>query len=176
MMQADLITEAIREIRKRSGQGTININTNASKPDAVSRMVDAGLDSIRISLNSAQPDLYERYYRPHKYGLDEVAESGRVVARSGGLVTLNYFIFPGLTDTEAELAALERFVERSGARLIQMRNLNIDPDMYLDALGFDGKRGGFGLDTWMQRVRDRFPHLRFGYFNPPKESWPPAPV
>jgi hypothetical protein len=137
-------------------------------------MVEAGLDSIRISINSAQAQLYERYYRPHKYGLDEVAESGHAVSRAGGLVTLNYFVFPGLTDTEAELAALEPFVERTGTRLIQMRNLNIDPDMYLDALGFDGKRGGFGLDTWMQRVRDRFPHLRFGYFNPPKESWPPA--
>jgi pyruvate-formate lyase-activating enzyme len=172
MMQADLITEAIREIRKRSGQGTININTNASKPDAVRRMVDAGLDSIRISLNSAQPELYERYYRPHKYGLQDVAESGRIVSEAGGLVTLNYFVFPGLTDTEAELAALERFVDRTGARLIQMRNLNIDPDMYLDALDYDGKRGGLGVDTWMQRVRDRFPALRFAYFNPPKETWP----
>jgi len=176
LLQADRITDAIRQIRRRTDRGTINVNTNASKPEAVARMVEAGLDSIRISINSAQPQLYERYYRPHKYGLEHVAESGRIVSRAGGLVTLNYFIFPGLTDTEAELAALERFVEHTGARLIQMRNLNIDPDMYLDALGFDGKRGGFGLDTWMQRVRDRFPGLRFGYFNPPKESWPPAPL
>jgi pyruvate-formate lyase-activating enzyme len=173
MMQADLITESIGQIRRQTDRGTININTNASKPDAVRRMVEAGLDSIRISLNSAQPELYRRYYRPHKYGLEDVAESGRVVSEAGGLVTLNYFIFPGLTDTEAELAALETFIEHTGARFIQMRNLNIDPDMYLDALGFDGHRGGLGVDTWMQKVRERFPALRFGYFNPPKETWPP---
>lgn len=174
LMQADLIAAAIARIRSRTDRGTININTNASKPHAVSRLVEAGLDSIRISLNSAQPEYYERYYRPHKYSLDDVLESGRVVSSAGGLVTLNYFIFPGLTDTEAELAALEQFVVRSGARFIQMRNLNIDPEMYLEALGFDGRRGGFGIDEWMNRVRSRFPVLRFGYFNPPRESWPRA--
>lgn len=172
LLQADRITEAIRRIREQTDRGTINVNTNASKPEAIGRMAAAGLDSIRISLSSAQPDLYRRYSRPDGYDLDDVAESGRLVSEAGGLVTLNYFIFPGVTDTEAELAALEAFVERTGTRLIQMRNLNIDPDAYLDVIGFDGRRGGFGIDAWMRRVRERFPHLRFGYFNPPKESWP----
>jgi hypothetical protein len=35
-------------------RGSININTNGSKPEAVRALCEAGLDSIRVSLNSAR--------------------------------------------------------------------------------------------------------------------------
>lgn len=173
LLRADVIEEAIRGIRARTSAGTININTNASRTEAVRRLVAAGLDSIRISINSCRPKLYERYYRPRGYTLDDVVASGRAVADAGGLVSLNYFIFPGVTDTEEEWAAFERVVEATGARYIQARNLNLDPDLYLPALGLaPDAPAGFGIERWMQRVTERFPRMRFGYFNPPKSDWP----
>jgi pyruvate-formate lyase-activating enzyme len=177
LLRADVIEESIRRIRGRTARGTININTNASRTDAVRRLVDAGLDSIRISVNSARPDLYDRYYRPRGYAFEDIVASGRVVSGAGGLVSLNYFIFPGVTDVEAEFDAFARMVDETGARLIQARNLNIDPDLYLAALGLPSDApAGFGVDVWMDRVRARWPALRFGYFNPPREDWPPAPT
>ncbi len=173
LLQAELIEASIREIRARTPRGSININTNASRPDAVARLVDAGLDSIRISLNSAREEIYTRYYRPKNYAFDDIVASGQAVSRGGGLVSLNYFVFPGVTDTEEELEALFEVIERAGVDVIQARNLNIDPDMYLDALGQSERQApGFGVDRWMKKVRERFPELVFAYFNPPKEEWP----
>jgi hypothetical protein len=172
LLRAEVIEEAIREIRRRTGRGTININTNASRPDAVRRLVDAGLDAIRISINSCRRPLYDRYYRPRGYTLDDVLASGRAVSSAGGLVSLNYFIFPGITDDEAEFAALQEVVAATGARVIQARNLNLDPDLYLGALALPPDLApGFGVDAWMARVRATWPALRFAYFNPPKEDW-----
>jgi len=138
----------------------------------VERLVDAGLDSIRLSINSCRPALYERYFRPG-------ATRSRMSSPRGGssrkrrLASINYFMFPGVTDTEEELAALVRVVDGAGVRLIQTRCLNLDPDMYLAALACRRTRRGFGIDRWIERVAALWPHLRLGYFNPPREDWPP---
>ncbi len=176
LLQGEVLVEAVRRVRRRTARGTINLNTNASRPDVVARLVEAGLDSIRISLNSAREELYARYYRPRGYGLGDVLESGAIVARAGGLVSLNYFMFPGVTDTEEELAAFSSAVRRAGVRFVQMRNLNLDPDEYLAALGLPPDLPpGFGIDRWRRRARRLAPWLGFGYFNPPRERWPAPP-
>lgn len=174
LLRAEVIEKAIQLIRSRTNKGTVNLNTNASRPEAVKRLAAAGLNQIRISLNSARRDLYERYFRPRNYTFDDVLASGRAVAEAGGLVSLNYFIFPGITDTEAEYAALQHAVETAGVRFIQMRNLNLDPDLYLRALELPPDLApGFGVDRWMKRIRQAYPGLGLGYFNPPRENWPP---
>jgi pyruvate-formate lyase-activating enzyme len=171
LLRADVLEAAVRGIRQQTARGTVHINTNASKPDAVRRLVEAGLNSIRISLNSCQPELYTRYYRPRGYTLDDVLESGRIVSAAGGIVSFNYFVFAGLTDTDPEFAALERAVETAGTHVLQCRNLNIDPDYYLGALGLSTTAApGFGLTRWFRRIKQRWPQLRFGYFNPPKDG------
>lgn len=173
LLRAEAIEEAIRLIRKRTSRGVVNINTNASRPDAVRRLVDAGLDAMRISMNSARPELYARYHRPRGYTFDDVLASGRAVSAAGGHVSLNYFVFPGVTDDEAEFDALRRVLDETGARLIQARNLNLDPDVYLPALGLPPRLApGFGVERWMERVRAEAPQVRFGYFNPALEDWP----
>lgn len=173
LLRGDVLEEAIRKIRSRTSRGVININTNASRPETVARLVAAGLNQIRISLNSARPALYERYYRPRAYTFEDLVRSGAAVSAGGGLVSLNYFIFPGITDDEDEYQALEDLVARAGVHVIQMRNLNIDPDHYLERLGLPADlKPGFGIERWMKRIRKRFPDLLFRYFNPPREDWP----
>jgi wyosine [tRNA(Phe)-imidazoG37] synthetase (radical SAM superfamily) len=177
LLQGPLLEGAIRAIRQRTERGTINLNTNGSLPQVVERLCAAGLDSIRVSLNSAQPALYARYFRPRGYTLEDVLESLRVVHRFGGLASINYFIFPGLTDSEPELEGLLRLIERTGIDLIQMRNLNMDPGWYLETLGADAVPAhGFGILSWMQRVRQHYPRIRFGYFNPAREAWEAGPA
>jgi len=135
LTQAELIEESIREIRKRTKKGTINLNSNASYPQAIERLCIAGLDSIRVSLNSAQPDLHNAYFLPFDYCFDDVVESIRVMNRYQRWVSLNYFIFPGLTDHPQEMASLIDLLKRVKIDFIQMRNLNMDPEQYINELG-----------------------------------------
>ncbi len=54
LLQANTLTQAVQRIRRRTQQGTINLNTNASRPEAVAKLAAVGLDSMRVSLNSAR--------------------------------------------------------------------------------------------------------------------------
>jgi len=176
LLQVDVLEETTRLIRAKTQRGVINLNSNASLPRAVARLRRAGLDSMRISLNSARVSVYEAYYRPRRYSLDDVAHSGHLLAEQGGYVSLNLFIFPGVSDVPAELDALESFIERAGVQQIQMRNLNIDPEIYRSVVGpeaLDCERVGrpVGVLAMMERLRGRFPFLRFGYFNPPRTKF-----
>ena len=111
------------------GRGTININTNASNPRALQRLYDAGLDSLRASTISARRETYDAYYRPIGYTLDDVKRS-LVLAREAGVYTsINLLCFPGLIDCEDEVEALLGFLRETGTRLVQLRNLNIDPEL-----------------------------------------------
>lgn len=170
LLQAGLIERAIRAIRARTSRGTLHINTNASRPAAVARLADAGLDSIRVSTNSARPEAYAPYYRPRGYGFEDVVESLRVASRHGLWSSLNYLSFPGVTDRVDEAEALLGLVRETGVRMIQWRNLNVDPDWYVDVLGSDTCSPRLGMRALLERVRSQRPELRFGYFNPPAED------
>ena len=171
LLQAELIERGLREIRARTARGTLHLNTNGSRPDAVARLADAGLDSIRVSLNSARPEAYTPYYRPRTYGFADVVETLRVARAKGLFTSLNYLTFPGVSDRVDEADALERLVRETGVRMIQWRNLNVDPDWYADVLGRDSRSPRLGMPALLGRLRENLPELRFGYFNPPAEDW-----
>ena len=166
LLQADLLESSIREIRCHSKKGTINCNTNASLPDDVARLREAGLDSIRVSLNSAREDFYHSYYRPRNYGFSDVRNSIKTMKKGGGFVSLNYFILPGFSDSEQETEAFMQLIEETRPDFIQLRNLNIDPEWYLSEIGSSAASKTYGIRKWLDRIRKRFPSLRFGYFNP----------
>jgi pyruvate-formate lyase-activating enzyme len=171
LLQAELIERALRAIRERTPRGTLHLNTNGSRPDAVARLAEAGLDSIRVSLNSARPEAYTPYYRPRTYGFADVVETLRVAREKSLFASLNYLTFPGVTDRVDEAEALERLVRETGVRMIQWRNLNVDPDWYADVLGHGAPSARLGMPALLARLRERLPALRFGYFNPPAEDW-----
>ena len=169
LLMWETLRESIIEIRKHTDRGSININTNGSKPDAVEALMKAGLDSIRVSLNSVQPDIYTKYYLPNNYRFDDIVESLKVVRRYGGWSSINYFVFPGMTDSEAEYEALRKVIRDTGLNMIQWRNFNIDPDWYLRRMGILDTGEIYGIRPMMEEIRAEFPDLKFGYFNPPKE-------
>jgi len=169
LLQGKLIENAIREIRKRTQRGIIHLNTNGSKPAVVARLIEAGLNSIRVSLNSAREPIYSAYYRPRGYSFGDVMETLRI-AREGGLwVSLNYLTFPGVTDDSSEFAAFSELLDTVRPRMIQWRNLNIDPDVYMEMVEkvCPASRLSFaGMPNIMRRIRARFPSIKHGYFNP----------
>ena len=169
LLMWETIAEAIREIRKHTTKGSININTNGSKPDAVSALCEAGLNSIRVSTNSARKNIYEPYYRPNNYIFEDIIESLKVVKSYGGWTSINYFVFPGLTDSVEEYEALRKLIRETELNMIQSRNFNIDPDWYLGKIGIYETGDMLGIKQLMELIKDEFPHIRYGYFNPPME-------
>ncbi|MCB0677858.1 MAG: radical SAM protein, partial [Saprospiraceae bacterium] len=169
LLMWETIREAILQIRRFTSKGSININTNGSKPEAVEALCRAGLDSIRVSINSAQEWLYSAYYLPNNYAFEDVVESIRVVNRHGGWTSINYFVFPGMTDSAAEYEALRALIRDTGLKMIQWRNFNIDPDWYLQKVGVEETEEPMGVRTLMRLIKEEFPQIEYGYFNPPIE-------
>jgi len=168
LLVSDTIADALRRIREATDRGTINCNTNGSLPRRVAEIARAGLDSIRISLNSALEPTYTAYYQPRLYRFQDVKESLRVAKAHGVFTTANYLVFPGVTDREEEVEAFLALVRETGLDMIQMRNLSIDPELYLRTV--PPARGKcVGIRTVLRTIRREFPHVEIGYFNRPKE-------
>ncbi len=165
---AGVLEEAIRQIRQKTKKGVINLNTNASMPKAVERLRLAGLDSMRVSINSAQERYYNKYYRPQGYGFSDVEASIAVMKRLGGFVSINYLVMPGFSDQKDEVRALFDFIRRTKIDMIQWRNLNYDPTDYFKKLGINSVTGPelLGVRQVIEEAKKRFPRLRHGYFNP----------
>lgn len=175
LMNSDLLAESIYKFRKLKeknigGSGTINCNCNASKPDAVADLCDAGLTSLRISLNSTIPDLYELYYRPEDYNFSQIIQSAKIARKRGIFVSLNLLYFPGITDREEEVSELIKFCTNNGVEMIQLRNLNIDPQWYLEITSsvFPDilRHNPLGLLEFKKRITQLCPWIKFGYYNP----------
>jgi len=169
LLMWETIKEAIIEIRKHTSKGSININTNGSNPKAVAELAAVGLDSIRVSMNSAREDVYNAYYRPNNYTFADIKESIRVMSAAGKWTSINYFVFPGMTDSVEEYEALRKLIKDTGLKMIQWRNFNIDPDWYLGKIGFTEMGEIMGIKQMMELIQEEFPDLKFGYYNPPIE-------
>jgi len=166
LLQAATLEKAIRSIRTRTERGTINLNSNASLPGKIELLAHAGLDSLRVSLNSARAEYHGRYYRPVDFTFADVMESIDVMKKADKFVSLNYFILPGFTDDPDEFGALCRLIEKHRPDLIQLRNLNMDPDWYLETVHYAPDSPPMGIRCWHAELQQLFPGLRFGYFNP----------
>ena len=172
LLAAEVIEPAIRLIRETTQRGTINMNTNASLPAVLDRLFDAGLDAIRVSMNSVRRASYEAYFRPKNYGFGDVVASIDLAWHKDKFVSLNYLNLPGFTDSEQEAAALLSFLDNHPVHMIQWRNLNFDPVLYWRMMGNSHADSELiGIRTLMKKVQEAFPGLKFGYFNPPKEKF-----
>ena len=86
---------------------------------------------MRVSTNSARESIYTPYYRPNNYVFADLIESLKIVRSYGGWTSINYFVFPGMTDSVEEYEALRTLIKETDLCMIQWRNFNIDPDWYL---------------------------------------------
>jgi len=152
LLRSIVIAQAIEAIRARRSNGTVNLNTNGSMPDALERCIDAGLQAVRVSLNSFRQRVYAAYYRPLGYGLDDVLASVRLAVRRGLRVSLNLLTHPGVTDDEEEVAAMEAFLREVPVAMVQTRTLNIDPHWYFETVG--RPKRAVGMRAAIARIRE----------------------
>ncbi len=165
LLRANDLAKAIELVRSKTDKGTINCNTNGSLPDAVKLLIDSGIDSIRVSMNSPTEKYYSRYYKPRNYTFSDIAQSVDIALQSDVFTSINLFFLPGFTDMETEVANLFTFLDKFPVDMIQTRNLNIDPDFYLDEIGFVESKA-IGVKNLLAEIRNKYPKIRLGYYNP----------
>ena len=172
LLAAQVIEPAIRLIREKTDRGTINMNTNGSLPDVLERLFDAGLDSIRISLNSVRQPCYDAYFRPKGFHYTDVLKSLILATHRDKFSSINYLNVPGFTDTPGEIQAFIDFLGQYRINHIQWRNLNFDPIRYWHIMNsVSALQPPLGMNKIIQMTKDAFPAITHGYFNPPKEKW-----
>jgi pyruvate-formate lyase-activating enzyme len=172
LLAADVIGPAIKILRSKTQNGTINMNTNGSRPDILKELLEAGLDSIRISLNSIQRPCYDAYFRPKGYAFDDVIKSIETALKKKKFVSVNYLNSPGFTDTPEEFSVLSELMSVYPINMIQWRNLNFDPRKYWKMMSAVVKPGKpMGMHRIISQIKKSFPDVKHGYFNPPKEKF-----
>ena len=162
-LAADNISEAIKIIRSKTKRGQINMNSNAGFSEGIKKIVDSGLDSIRVSIISARDESYNAYYKA-AYQLDNVKNSIKYALDKNVYVSLNMLYFPGFNDREEELEAWIKFFEELPVQMIQVRNLNIDPDIFLDTMPAKCDKI-VGTRKFLQTLKSKFNNLQIGSFS-----------
>ena len=161
-----LIAQSIKKIRDQTDRGTINLNTNGSWPERIRLIAESGLDSIRISLNSARPAFYGAYFQPKGYDFEDVVASISLSKNLGLYTMINYLVFPGITDQEEEIETLKGLIRKTGVNFLHLKNLNIDPQLYVDRMPKTSSLA-VGMKKMVDILEEEFPNLELGYFNQP---------
>lgn len=162
-LAADNIAAGIRQIRSQTKKGQININTNAGYTEGIVKIVDAGLDTMRVSIISADAASYAAYYRSN-YALDQVKASIRYALDHGVYVSLNLLYLPGFNDRPEEAAAWQEFFRALPVQMVQIRNLNIDPDAFL-AIMPPAQQPALGTKVFLQQLHEAAPQMLIGSFS-----------
>ena len=125
-----------------------------------------------MSLNSFREPCYEAYFRPKGYQFSDVLKSVDLGIQLGRHVAINYLNMSGVTDSPEEASALMAFLKDNTIHQIQWRNLNFDPLRYYKIMRDVAPNGApIGMKNLLKQIRQEFPYLKFGYFNPPKERF-----
>jgi len=162
-LEADTVAEAIGLMRQKTAKGQININTNAGFTSGIKKIVTAGLDSMRVSIISANKESYGAYYRAG-YGLEKVKESVAFALERGVHVSLNLLTMPGFNDREEEIAAWREFLRELPVNMAQIRNLNIDPTYFWQTMPkAQGKM--LGVRRFLAELREANPRLTVASFS-----------
>ena len=165
-LQCDLVAAAIKKTRANVANGTINMNTNAGYTAGIEKLIAAGIDSFRVSLNSGSKDVYEAYYRPVNYRFENVKNSLKAAAKAGVYTYLNLLFYPGINDCEGEVESLLALVEECDVKAIQIRNLNIDPLM-IKHVQEKTKGDALGVPAFVQILQEELPNVAIGNYTKP---------
>jgi len=165
LLQSETIGKAVKLIREQTDKGTINLNTNGYSPQKIKALAAAGLDSVRISLNSSLKKCYDAYYRPVNYRYSDVLKSIKTAKDNGLYVSINLLVFPGYTDREQEAEGLLKLFKKYKVDMVQMRNLSIDPWWYIRTVPRP-KGEAIGIAELIKLFKRELPKVKIDYFNP----------
>lgn len=161
-LNAALIAGAIRSMRASTEKGLINMNTHGGNYRQLKQLFKAGLDAIRVTIFSLREEDYNLYHRPQNYRLGQVKDTIKSALDHTVRVSINLLVFPGFTDQADQIEALLTFVGENPVNMIQLRNLNIDPEVINHHLGF--KSSGLGITTLIGILQQEAPQVNLGSY------------
>lgn len=164
-LNARNLSKAIVKIREKTGRGTVNMNSNAGYTEGIKLVCDAGLDSLRVTIFSCNESNYSRYHCPVNYTFDDVRKSVSYAKSKGVVVAVNILTFPGFTDREEEIESLLRFINEYEIDMIQLRNLNIDPEVLMRY--FESDALGIGIPHFIEILKKELPRVKIGSYTHP---------
>jgi pyruvate-formate lyase-activating enzyme len=166
LTRAPILVEAVRQMRARTARGSIHINTNASLTGGLEKLFSAGLDSVRVSLNSADTRLYAAYYKPQGYSFADVRRSLAAARAAGAYRALNLLILPGVTDRVGEVERLVELMVEFVVQQVQARSLCIDTEQYMEVARGVGAGGEpIGVRNMLRLFQREVPGLVIGNFS-----------
>ncbi|MEG6617444.1 radical SAM protein [Peptococcaceae bacterium 1198_IL3148] len=165
-LAVDIIAPGIKAVRAQTTKGTININSNAGYTEGLKKIIDAGLDSIRVSTISASEQIYNAYYQPKNYSLANVKDSIKYAKAKDVFVSLNLLTLPGLNDRVSETERLIAFIKETGVDMVQIRNLNIDPDYLMNKLPKTNEEF-LGIPAFIETLKEELPNVQIGNYSKP---------
>jgi wyosine [tRNA(Phe)-imidazoG37] synthetase (radical SAM superfamily) len=128
-------------------------------------MTDAGLDALRVTIFSCQEKNYNIYHRPRNYRLEDVKTSIKYAHDHGLRVSLNLLTFPGFTDREDEIEALLEILAEGNVDMLQLRNLNIDPQELFSRIEPGGEI--MGITNFISIIQQEMPQVQIGSYTHP---------
>lgn len=164
-LNADTLAKSIRIMREETDKGTINMNSNAGFTEGIKKMAQAGLDSLRVTLFSCREACYNAYHRPQNYCLEDVRNSIKYAHDYGLKISINLLTFPGFTDREEEIEALLEMLAQEDVDMLQLRNLNIDPQDLFKHIPAGGEV--LGITGFINILQEELPRLKIGSYSHP---------
>ena len=104
------------------------------------------------------------YHRPKNYSFSQVADSFEIMLQAGVFVSLNLLVFPGFTDSRRQMEALFDFLRTHPVHMVQLRNLNIDPDWLHKQIDISTGEA-LGVATFIKEMKGEFPGISIGNFS-----------
>jgi molybdenum cofactor biosynthesis enzyme MoaA len=169
------VEDAIAQIRLRTRDGRIHLDTNGSMPGSLRRLRSAGLDSICVRMISARAATYEALHGPDGYRFADVRASLRLAAELRLAVSVLVLVLPGIFDRAEELSELIAVLtELPNGSALLVRDLHADP---LRALGRLQSRGfePIGVSAALDRIKSEVRHVRVAAFVPHQVPVPHVP-
>ncbi len=164
-LNADKLAPAIKKMRQETPLGTINMNTNAGYTEGIRKVCDAGMDAMRVTLFSPDEQSYDYYHKPRNYRLADVKRSIQYAKDKDLRVSLNLLVYPGFTDREDQIELLVNWCRDLKLDMIQLRNLNMDPDLLFKGLPPGGEP--LGIVSFLEILKKELPTVDLGSY-----TWP----
>ena len=89
----------------------------------------------------------------------------QICQENGVQIALNLLSFPGITDRERELEALLACIRKYKISMVQLRNLNIDPQELFSRLEPGGEV--MGITNFISIIRQELPRVQIGSYSHP---------
>ncbi len=150
--------------RPHSDRIILHVDAAVPNRDIFVDWCKSGLKSVLLTLNAAQSSAFDALNALSNLTFHAFKSVLKLARRFAVNIILDYQVFPGFTDHPNEINALKGLVSEFGVHRLQLTNLGVDPEWYIDELKLlDLSRAQIGMAQWL-KILGEWP-VQLGYLN-----------